>query len=112
MSPVKLISDTPQTTSSLQLANGAQVFAGGVPVYRGTILIGAMGASGDGVDQDDMVAFLGLSQASGLLGGAIGNAPAGRRADTLTPQGVRLRYVQCPQAPFIDSSAEGVCDGL
>jgi len=100
------------TTSSLQLANGAQVFAGGVPVYRGATLVGGMGASGDGVDQDDMVAFLGLSQAGGLLAGAIGNAPAARRADTLTPQGVRLRYVQCPQAPFIDSSAEGVCDGL
>ncbi len=100
------------TTSSLQLANGAQVFAGGVPVYRGATLVGAIGASGDGVDQDDMVAFLGLSQAGGLLGGAIGNAPAARRADTLTPQGVRLRYVQCPQAPLIDSAAEGVCDGL
>ncbi len=101
-----------QTAGSLQLANGAQGFAGGIPVYRGATLVGAIGVSGDGVDQDDMVAFLGLSQAGGLLAGAIGNAPAPRRADTLTPQGVRLRYVQCPQAPFIDSSAEGVCDGL
>jgi len=24
---------------------------------------------------------------------------------------VRLRYVQCPQAPFIDSAEDNVCDG-
>jgi hypothetical protein len=59
-----------------------------------------------------MIAFLGINQASAVLGGVIGNAPAARRADTLTPQGVRLRYVQCPSAPFIDSNAAGVCDGL
>jgi hypothetical protein len=34
------------------------------------------------------------------------------RSDTLTPQGVRLRYAQCPQAPFNDSSDENVCAGL
>ena len=25
--------------------------------------------------------------------------------------GTRLRYVNCPQAPFLDSGAEGVCEG-
>lgn len=101
-----------QTTSSRQLANGAQTFPGGMPVYRGATLVGGLGVSGDGVDQDDMIAFLGISQASALLGGLIDNAPPARRADTLTPQGVRLRYVQCPQSPFTDSNAEGVCNGL
>jgi hypothetical protein len=101
-----------QTTSSMQLANGAQAFPGGTPLYRGATLVGGLGVSGDGVDQDDMIAFLGISQASTVLGGVIGNAPPARRADTLTPQGVRLRYVQCPQAPFTDSTAEGVCNGL
>jgi uncharacterized protein GlcG (DUF336 family)/predicted small lipoprotein YifL len=94
-----------------QLANGLQIFPGGVPVYRGGVLVGGVGVSGDGVDQDDMIAFLGLHEASALLGGAIGNAPAGVRADTLAPAGNRLRYVNCPQAPFLDSSAEGVCEG-
>jgi hypothetical protein len=29
----------------------------------------------------------------------------------LAPAGNRLRYVNCPQAPFTDSAAEGVCEG-
>jgi len=97
--------------SFTQLANGLQIFPGGVPIYRGGVLVGGIGISGDGVDQDDMVAFLGLHEASVLLGGAIGNAPVAMRSDTLVPSGNRLRYVNCPQAPFIDSTAEGVCEG-
>ncbi len=93
------------------LANGLQIFPGGVPIYRGGQLVGGIGVSGDGVDQDDMIAFLGLHEASTLLGGAIGNAPAALRSDTLTPAGTRLRYVNCPQAPFLDSNIEGVCAG-
>ena len=94
-----------------QLANGLQIFPGGVPVYRGGQLVGGIGVSGDGVDQDDMIAFLGLHEASALLGGAIGNAPLATRADTLAPAGSQLRYVNCPQAPFLDSGTEGVCAG-
>jgi hypothetical protein len=33
------------------------------------------------------------------------------RADTLTPNGIRLRYVQCPQAPFIDADEDDPCAG-
>ncbi len=97
--------------SFTQLANGLQIFPGGVPIYRSATLAGGIGISGDGVDQDDMVAFLGLHQASLALAGAIGNAPAATRSDTLVPAGNRLRYVNCPQAPFLDSTAEGVCAG-
>jgi len=93
-----------------QLANGLQIFPGGVPIYRGNQLVGAIGVSGDGVDQDDMIAFLGVHQAAAAIGG-IGNAPQVARADTLVPAGTRLRYVNCPQAPFLDSSTEGVCAG-
>ena len=94
-----------------RIANGIQIFPGSVPIYRGNTLVGGIGVSGDGVDQDDMVAFLGLHNAGVALNGAIGNAPAARRSDTLTPQGVRLRYVQCPQAPFADSTQTNVCEG-
>ncbi len=94
-----------------RIANGVQIFPGSAPIYRGGTLIGGIGVSGDGVDQDDMVAFLGLHNAGVDLGGAVGNAPPFRRADTLTPQGVRLRYVQCPQAPFVDSTQTNVCEG-
>jgi uncharacterized protein GlcG (DUF336 family) len=94
-----------------RLRNGIQIFPGGVPIYRGATLVGAVGVSGDGVDQDDMVAFLGLHEGALALGANLGNAPAAIRADTLTPQGVRLRYVQCPQAPYYGSDEQNVCGG-
>ena len=95
-----------------RLRNGAQIFPGAVPIYRGNRLVGAVGVSGDGVDQDDMIASLGLANASQEIGTGFGHAPAALRADTLTPQGVRLRYIQCPQAPFNGSSEENVCAGI
>jgi len=93
------------------LANGTQIFPGSVPIYRGSELVGAIGVSGDGIDQDDMIAFLAV-HAAGVAEGGFGNAPKGMRADTLVPQGTRLRYVNCPVAPFIDSDESRVCDGL
>jgi len=91
-----------------RLANGIQIFPGSVPIYRANTLIGGIGISGDGVDQDDMVAFLGLHRAGQILG-TINNAPAAIRADRLTPRGHRLRFIQCPQAPFLDSNEQNVC---
>lgn len=90
-----------------RLANGLQLFPGGVPIYRGNTLVGGIGVSGDGVDQDDMIAFLGVDGAAGDFS----NAPAELRSDNLVPQGVRLRYVQCPQTPYVNSSAQNVCSG-
>jgi uncharacterized protein GlcG (DUF336 family) len=105
--------DTPQNCTGVPaLANGMQIFAGGVPIYRGNQLVGGIGVSGDGIDQDDLVAFLGLHDASVALGGSIGNAAAAIRADQLVVHGVNLRYVQCPQAPFLDSDDTHVCDSL
>jgi uncharacterized protein GlcG (DUF336 family) len=95
-----------------KLRNGVQIFPGGVPIYRGTQLVGAVGVSGDGVDQDDMIAFLGVANAARALGSGFSNAPEAMRADTLTPRGVRLRYVQCPQSPFNGSTEQNVCAGL
>lgn len=94
-----------------RLRNGIQIFPGAVPIYRGTTLVGGIGVSGDGVDQDDMVAFLGLHEGALALGTNLNHAPAAMRADTLAPQGVRLRYVQCPQAPYYASDAQNVCEG-
>jgi len=94
-----------------RVANGIQIFPGSVPIYRGDELIGGIGVSGDGVDQDDMIAFLGVHEAGLALGGSINNAPRAIRADQLAPRGDRLRYVQCPQTPFIDSSEQQVCAG-
>ncbi len=94
-----------------RLPNGISLFGGSVPIYRGNTLVGAIGASGDGTDQSDLVAFLGLHNAGETLGGALGNAPPGMRADNLVPQGARLLYVQCPQAPFLNSTEQYVCEG-
>jgi len=94
-----------------RLANGLQIFPGGVPIYRGETLIGAIGVSGDGVDQDDMIAFLGLHRAGIALNSGVGNAPAARRADTVKAGGLNLRYVQCPFTPFNNSREQNVCSG-
>ncbi len=100
-----------QQAPAVLLANGIQIFPGAVPVYRGETLVGAIGVSGDGIDQDDMVAFLGLARAGFTTGGPQHPAPA-RRSDQLAPNGARLRYVSCPQAPFIDSNEQEPCSGL
>ena len=93
------------------LANGIQIFPGGVPIHRGEALVGAIGVSGDGIDQDDMIAFLGVAQA-GFAAGGPQHPSVSRRADQLVPNGARLRYVSCPQAPFLDSNEQEPCRGL
>lgn len=115
--------DTPRACTSLpavaggasRLANGIQIFPGAVPIYRAGALVGGIGVSGDGIDQDDMISFLGLNNAGVRVGG-IGNAPNASRADRIVVQvgsrQVRLRYVNCPFAPFLDTAAQNVCEGL
>ena len=97
-----------------RLQNGIQIFPGAVPIYRSGQLIGAIGVSGDGIDQDDMISFLGVNNASVQLG-TFGNAPAAIRADQIVVPvgtGVRLRYISCPFAPFLDTAQQNVCAGL
>ncbi len=98
----------------MALANGIQIFPGSVPVYRGDTLVGGIGVSGDGIDQDDMISFLGVHQAGLALNGSINNAPKAIRADKidLPNQTIRLRYINCPQAPFLNSDETEVCNGL
>src|SRR5216683_2447478 len=70
--------------------SGVVFFPGSVPLYRNGILVGGLGISGDGVDQDDFVAS----------GGSAGfEAPAGIRADQIVLQGVRLPYLKFPSNP-------------
>ena len=98
-----------------RINNGITVFAGGVPIYRNGVLVGAIAASGDGNDQSDMIAFLGLHNAGIRLGGAIGNAPPAIRADRisvpLSSGSSNLRYIRCPFAPFVGTNDQNVCDG-
>jgi uncharacterized protein GlcG (DUF336 family) len=99
-----------------RIANGIQIFPGAVPVYRGNVLVGGIGVSGDGIDQDDMVSFLGLHN-GGIRLGTVRNADPAIRADRIVVQlgggrEARLRYVSCPFAPFLDTAQQNVCQGL
>ncbi|MGH9858862.1 MAG: heme-binding protein [Candidatus Acidiferrales bacterium] len=70
--------------------NGIVFFPGSVPLYRNGVLVGALGISGDGVEQDDFVAD----------GGSAGfSAPSGIRADQLILNGARLPYLKFPRNP-------------
>jgi uncharacterized protein GlcG (DUF336 family) len=70
--------------------NGITIFPGGFPLYRNGQLIGAIGISGDGVDQDDIV---GASGTHDFL------APFSIRADQFAYLGARLPYAKFPRDP-------------
>jgi hypothetical protein len=51
---------------------------------------------------------------AGRVAGGIGNAPKDMRSDTIVVavgSGVKLRYVNCPFAPFLDTSEQQACEG-
>ena len=72
------------------LANGIQIFAGSVPLYKNGVLVGAIGVSGDGIDQDDLIAAAGANGFS---------PPVGIRADQIFVRGVRLPFLKFPRSP-------------
>lgn len=72
------------------LPNGITIFPGGFPLYRNGQLIGAIGVSGDGVDQDDIV---GASGTVDFL------TPLEIGADEFTFEGTRLPYAKFPRDP-------------
>ncbi|MBV9552786.1 MAG: heme-binding protein [Alphaproteobacteria bacterium] len=101
-----------QSGGKTQLANGMQIFSGGFPIYRGNTLVGGIGISGDGIQQDSMISFLGLQNFSEPTPGmtALNNAPAPIRDDNLNPQGMgHLRYVNCPANPFLNQNVQNPC---
>ena len=72
------------------LRNGMQIFPGSVPVYKNGVLAGAIGISGDGVDQDDLIG----------AAGANGFAPtAAIRSDQIFVRSVRLPFLKFPRSP-------------
>ncbi len=77
-------------TSIPNLPNGIQIFPGSVPLYKNGVLVGAIGISGDGVDQDDLIA------AAGDAGFA---PPAAIRSDQIFVRGVRLPFLKFPRSP-------------
>jgi uncharacterized protein GlcG (DUF336 family) len=70
--------------------SGIVFFPGSAGLYRNGALVGGLGVSGDGVDQDDYV----------TNGGTTGfEAPRSIRADQVLDQGVRLPYFKFPRNP-------------
>ena len=78
------------TSPNPNLPNGMTIFPGGFPLYRDGVLIGAIGVSGDGVDQDDLISASGAS---------LFPAPDAIHADRLQYRGARLPYAKFPRNP-------------
>lgn len=77
-------------TTIPRLPNGIQIFPGSVPLYKNGLLVGAVGISGDGVDQDDIIS----------AGGGNGFSPAPAiRSDQIFVRGVRLPFLKFPRSP-------------
>ena len=70
--------------------SGIVFFPGSLPLYRQGRIVGGLGVSGDGVEQDDFV----------TAGGAQGyEAPTPIRADQILIRQVRLPYLKFPRNP-------------
>jgi uncharacterized protein GlcG (DUF336 family) len=80
------------TVPDPNLPNGMTIFPGAFPLYRNGVLIGAIGVSGDGVDQDDIIAAAGTVN---FL------APDSIRADRIIFRGTRLPYAKFPRNPSL-----------
>ena len=71
--------------------NGVVFFPGSSPVYVNNQLMGGSGVSGDGVSEDDVVTFNGIS--------GFGPPDDVTRADQVTVRGVRLPYEEFDRNP-------------
>lgn len=70
--------------------NGVVFFPGSLPLYRDGMLVGGLGVSGDGVEQDDYVAFFGAQGFQPLRG---------IWADRVVLRRVRLPFLKFPRNP-------------
>jgi len=70
--------------------SGIVFFPGSAGLYRNGALVGGLGVSGDGVDQDDFVTNAGTKGFE---------APTAIRADQILVDGVRLPYFKFPRNP-------------
>lgn len=85
------------------LPNGITIFPGGFPLYRNGALVGAIGISGDGIEQDDLIGASGTE----------GFQPAANiRADFFAYLAARLPYAKFPRDPELRLAAPPVPEGF
>ncbi len=73
--------------------NGIIFFPGSTALYKNGVLVGGLGVSGDGVDQDDVVTFLAAQ-------GYLPNGTSVTTADQVNVDGVRLPFQKFDRNPF------------
>ena len=83
---------TTETNVNPNLPNGMTIFPGGFPLYRNGVLVGAIGVSGDGIEQDDIIAASGAS---------VFPSAEAIRADRTQYRGARLPYAKFPRNPAL-----------
>jgi len=72
--------------------DGVTLFPGSAPLYKDGVLVGGVGLSGDGVDQDDFI----------TAGGIPGYEPSDAiKADQITFRGTPLPYLKFPRQPTL-----------
>lgn len=81
------------TAPDPELPNGITIFPGGFPLYKNGELVGAIGISGDGVDQDDLIG----------ASGTVSNLPPSKvtRTDQIIFRNTRLPYAKFPRNPTL-----------
>lgn len=84
------------TSSDPKNQNGIIFFPGSTSLYKDGKMVGGLGVSGDGVNQDDVVTVL---AAQGFLPG-ITSTPSTPPVDVATVDGVRLPYFNYTRNPF------------
>jgi uncharacterized protein GlcG (DUF336 family) len=82
-----------------KIRNGITIFPGGVPLYRDGELIGGVGVSGDGVDQDDIVADL-ASRGFGAPKGIRSDALSGEQIKAALGRALERVELNAPADPF------------
>jgi uncharacterized protein GlcG (DUF336 family) len=84
---------TPPTPNCGPYGDGITLFPGSTPLYKDGVLVGGLGISGDGVDQDDYVTNSG---AAGYL------PPNAIRATSIQFRGTYLPFFKFPRQPGLD----------
>ncbi|MBL8197035.1 MAG: heme-binding protein, partial [Blastocatellia bacterium] len=90
--------DATNGRSGTSLLNSTvMIFSGSSPLYKGGRLAGAVGISGDGIDQDDII---------GSFGSENFEANPEIRIDRFFMRGIRIPFTKFPRHPHIGEEGD------